>query len=73
MARLIIHRYAMLGVLDEEGFPLRDMGVLGPSNDATERGTVMAAKVCLECGNATVIHRDGCDYCTACGDVGQCG
>ena len=26
MARLIIHRYAMLGVLTEEGFPLRDMG-----------------------------------------------
>jgi ribonucleoside-diphosphate reductase alpha chain len=28
LARLIIHRYAMLGVLDEEGFPLREMGVL---------------------------------------------
>ena len=28
MARLIIHRYAMLGVLDEQGFPLREMGVL---------------------------------------------
>ncbi|MCK7473165.1 MAG: hypothetical protein MZV49_05920 [Rhodopseudomonas palustris] len=29
LARLIIHRYAMLGVLDENGFPLREMGVLG--------------------------------------------
>jgi ribonucleoside-diphosphate reductase alpha chain len=28
LARLIIHRYAMLGVLDEHGFPLREMGVL---------------------------------------------
>ncbi len=28
LARLVIHRYAMLGVLDEEGFPLREMGVL---------------------------------------------
>ena len=73
MARLIIHRYAMLGVLDEHGFPLRDMGVLEASNDPVTRGAVMAGKVCLECGNATVIHKDGCDFCTACGDVGQCG
>ena len=73
VARLIIHRYAMLGVLNEEGFPLRDMGVLESSGDQTERGRVLAGKVCLECGNATVIHRDGCDFCTACGDVGLCG
>jgi ribonucleoside-diphosphate reductase alpha chain len=29
--------------------------------------------VCPECGNPTVIHKDGCDFCTACGYVGQCG
>jgi len=73
LARLIIHRYAMLGVLNEEGYPLRDMGVLEPSGDKAERGRVLAGRVCLECGNATVIHKDGCDFCTACGDVGQCG
>ena len=73
LARLIIHRYAMLGVLNEEGFPLRDMGVLESSGDPAERGHVFAGKVCVECGNATVIHKDGCDFCTACGDVGQCG
>jgi ribonucleoside-diphosphate reductase alpha chain len=77
MARLIIHRYAMLGVLNEEGFPLRDMGVLesssSSSTDRSERVQVMPGKVCAECGNATVIHKDGCDFCTACGDVGQCG
>jgi ribonucleoside-diphosphate reductase alpha chain len=28
IARLVIHRYAMLGVLDERGFPLREMGIL---------------------------------------------
>ena len=28
VARLVIHRYAMLGVLDEQGFPLREMGIL---------------------------------------------
>jgi len=47
--------------------------VLEASDDATERSAVMAGKVCVECGNATVIHKDGCDFCTACGDVGQCG
>ncbi len=73
LARLIIHRYAMLGVLNEEGYPLRDMGVLESSRDPQERGRVLAGKVCLECGNATVIHKDGCDFCTACGDIGQCG
>ena len=73
LARLIIHRYAMLGVLNEEGFPLRDMGVLESSGDRAKRSHVFAGKVCLECGNATVIHKDGCDFCTACGDVGQCG
>ena len=72
LARLIIHRYAMLGVLDEGGFPLRAMGVLESSNDPNEHGRVLAGKVCLECGTATVIHRDGCGFCTACGDVGQC-
>ncbi|MDP3617757.1 MAG: adenosylcobalamin-dependent ribonucleoside-diphosphate reductase, partial [Rhodoferax sp.] len=58
IARLIIHRYAMLGVLDEEGLPLREMGVLdAPKNQAAP--TTMAGKVCPECGNPTVIHKDG--------------
>ena len=62
-----------LGVLDEQGYPLRDMGVLESSSEHPEREPVMAGKRCLECGNATVIHKDGCDFCTACGAVGQCG
>jgi ribonucleoside-diphosphate reductase alpha chain len=73
LARLIIHRYAMLGVLDEDGFPLRDMGVLDSAGARGGRSRVMAGKVCPECGNATVIHKDGCDFCTACGATGQCG
>jgi len=72
IARLIIHRYAMLGILNEEGFPLRDMGVLD-TPDAAEVSHTMAGKICPECGNPTVIHKDGCDFCTACGYVGQCG
>jgi ribonucleoside-diphosphate reductase alpha chain len=44
------------------GYPLRDMGVLESSRNPNERPHVMADKVCLECGNATVIHKDGCDF-----------
>ena len=73
LARLIIHRYAMLGVLNEDGYPLRTMGVLDTAGEPAEQSPVLAGRVCLECGNATVIHKDGCDFCTACGDVGQCG
>ena len=28
LARLMIHRYAMLGILNEEGFPITEMGIL---------------------------------------------
>ena len=34
---------------------------------------VMAGATCPECGNPTLIRKDGCDYCTACGYVGVCG
>jgi len=72
MARLLIHRYAMLGILNEEGFPLREMGVLeSPTKSAVNHE--LAGSRCPECGNATMIHRDGCEFCTACGYVGQCG
>ncbi len=72
LARLIIHRYAMLGVLDEDGFPVREMGVLENPGDGRE-GSALAGRPCPECGNPTVIRKDGCDFCTACGFVGQCG
>ncbi|AKJ31371.1 adenosylcobalamin-dependent ribonucleoside-diphosphate reductase [Caldimonas brevitalea] len=76
LARLVIHRYAMLGVLDEAGYPVREMGILQAPTAATEvrAGTApMAGAPCPECGNATMIHRDGCDFCTACGYTGTCG
>jgi ribonucleoside-diphosphate reductase alpha chain len=77
VARLVIHRYAMLGILDETGQPLTDMGLLQTPAPklAAAAGTlqVQAGKPCPECGNATMIHKDGCDFCTACGYVGQCG
>jgi ribonucleoside-diphosphate reductase alpha chain len=76
VARLIIHRYALLGVLDEEGFPLHAMGILeapAPKPGSSVTAPVLAGRPCPECGNATLIHKDGCDFCTACGYVGQCG
>ncbi|MBC7726390.1 MAG: adenosylcobalamin-dependent ribonucleoside-diphosphate reductase [Microbacteriaceae bacterium] len=88
IARLVIHRYAMLGVLDEHGFPLNEMGILA-SPLAKSAGMVapgqpvaaelsagpgtMAGKPCPECGNHTLTHKDGCEFCLACGFVGQCG
>ncbi|WP_435870097.1 adenosylcobalamin-dependent ribonucleoside-diphosphate reductase [Eleftheria terrae] len=76
LARLVIHRYAMLGVLDEAGFPVREMGILQAPQAAVETGAgtpPLAGAACPECGNATVIHKDGCDFCTACGYTGSCG
>jgi ribonucleoside-diphosphate reductase alpha chain len=72
VAQLILHRYAMLGILGEQGLPRTQMGILeAPSADAQPR--VMAGAPCPECGNSTLIRKDGCDYCTACGYVGVCG
>ena len=75
LARLIIHRYAMLGVLDEEGFPVREMGILQAPEGGAAATTAprLAGRRCPECGNATLIQKDGCDFCTACGHTGACG
>ena len=72
MAALIIHRYAMLGVLDEAGYPTREMGILEAPRDDNEP-KLMQGALCNECGNYSVIRKDGCDFCTACGAVGTCG
>ena len=77
LAQLIIHRYAMLGLLTEDGLPIQQMGILQePSATAGQPVAAMPAmkgKRCKECGNETVIRKDGCDFCTACGAVGACG
>ncbi len=72
MAALVIHRYAMLGVLDEAGYPTREMGILEAPRDTNEP-KLMQGALCSECGNHSVIRKDGCDFCTACGAVGTCG
>ena len=71
VASLILHRYAMLGILDAKGVPHRQMGILeAPGAGASP---VLPGGRCPECGNHTMIRKDGCDYCTACGYVGVCG
>jgi len=76
-ARLIIHRYAMLGILDERGLPVSDTGMLGTRDDEREADRYhyprASGKPCPECGNSAVIRKDGCEFCTACGAIGACG
>ena len=73
IANLIIHRYAMLGILNETGFPIQQMGILEAPEDASNTVLPTQGKLCGECGNHTMIRKDGCDFCTACGAVGSCG
>ena len=73
IASLIIHRYAMLGILNEESLPVQQMGILQAPEDASNSVHPTVGKLCGECGNHTMIRKDGCDFCTACGAVGTCG
>jgi len=78
LAQLMIHRYAMLGILDEQGYPTTEAGIFTVSDKheaAAGEGEMrlIAGKRCAECGNAAVIKKDGCEICTACGAVGACG
>jgi ribonucleoside-diphosphate reductase alpha chain len=78
IARLVIHRYAMLGVLDEKGMPLQSMGVVQEKvsmrqQPAQEATAITGGEVCPECANASLIKKDGCKFCTECGYQGSCG
>ncbi len=83
MARLMIHRYALLGILDTEGLPMEPMGAVDTEIEAPRSNViplrhagaleVHPGKRCDHCGNYAVIKVDGCDFCTACGEKGACG
>lgn len=77
VARLLLHRYNMLGILDKEGFPINPMGMMqipeAVIKETNVQNLVVAGKTCPECSVAAVIRRDGCDFCTSCGHVGACG
>jgi ribonucleoside-diphosphate reductase alpha chain len=77
IARLVIHRYAMLGILDEDGEPVAKAGVLAvpvATDEAPKSNQkFVAGRKCNECGVHAVIKKDGCDFCSECGAVGHCG
>src|SRR5688572_33357292 len=62
-ARLVIHRYAMLGVLDERGYPVSEMGVLEiPEDDRVEarngvQNRALHGRRCKEIGRASCRER----------------
>ena len=75
LAQLVIHRYAMLGILTEEGYPIEAAGILDvPEGERTSRAyRTLPGRKCPECGNRAMIRKDGCDFCTDCGYTGACG
>ncbi len=75
MARLLIHRYEMLGVLDADGYPRTGTTRLwadSPTPTSQDDPSILG-RVCPECGHASLIKRDGCEFCTSCGHIGACG
>ena len=76
LAQLMIHRYAMLGILTEEGYPLEHAGILSvPLDEQSHPAGLqpLAGRKCPECDNKALIRKDGCDFCTDCGYTGVCG
>ena len=76
LAQLMIHRYAMLGILTEQGYPVEGAGILAVPAAEQARGAelrTLPGKKCPECGNKALIRKDGCDFCTDCGFTGACG
>jgi ribonucleoside-diphosphate reductase alpha chain len=44
-----------------------------PADAAFAAPHAMLGRKCESCGANAVIRRDGCDFCTACGEIGACG
>lgn len=42
-------------------------------NDSPPPMSTMAGKKCSACGAHAVIRKDGCDFCSQCGELGTCG
>ncbi len=86
LARLILHRYQMLGILDADAQPTEPMRAFaqparpghpadaaGAATPAARRMPVRTGRECPECRNLTLARIDGCDQCGSCGYVGTCG
>jgi len=83
LARLLLHRYQMLGILDADGAPLDPMRAFASEGRAADGGAAPTAarpeaprvtgRVCPECHHPTLAKVDGCDRCGTCGWIGTCG
>jgi ribonucleoside-diphosphate reductase alpha chain len=76
IAALLLHRYKVLGILDDDGRAIRSAGILAMPEvrkSADVGSAPIKGKVCPGCGAAAMIKRDGCEFCTACGFTGACG
>ena len=72
--------FAVQNLIADRARKLREGGVSSVNKAAPERldsdtalAPMMAGKKCSECGAHAVIRKDGCDYCTQCGQLGSCG
>jgi len=75
IAALLLNRYKVLGLLDDDGRAIRSVGILAmpQTRKTVELGTAaIKGKVCPSCGAAAMIRRDGCEFCTGCGFTGAC-
>lgn len=76
LAKLILHRFEMLGILDSDGQPLEQLGYFHQEGQTVSAGANKPSsgyKDCPECSRYSVIRKDGCDFCTSCGYQGSCG
>ncbi len=77
VAALILHRFKVLGLLDDEGHAVGGAGALalpGAAPAAADTAAPLIAGLrCPACGTHAYIKRDGCMFCTACGHQGECG
>jgi len=75
IATLLLHRYKVLGILDDEGRAIQSAGILALPDalKLIDHATApIKGKVCPSCSAAAMIKRDGCEFCTACGFTGHC-
>jgi len=75
IATLLLHRYKVLGLLDDDGRAIESAGILAlPELRVAHdhESAPIKGRVCPSCHAAAMIKRDGCEFCTACGFTGQC-
>jgi ribonucleoside-diphosphate reductase alpha chain len=83
LARLLLHRYQMLGILGADGAPLDPMRAfasghpggagIGASQATRPEAPRITGRTCPECHHPTLAKVDGCDRCGTCGWIGTCG